>query len=327
MAVVKHRNKWRVEIYHKGKRIYRSKTFNEKLDAQIHEREYKEGINTTFISLCESRLEELELKRSKKHFKENLSLFQELIGRWGRKNITRQDIQEYLNEIARTSKAKANKRLRLVKALFNHGIAEGLIRQNPCQGIKRFPSTPKKRYIPPAEDIRKVLEKAEPEARNYLLVMIHTLGRMREVNRLKWSDIDFGRKIITLYTRKAKCSDLKSIRIPINEVLEATLKAINRESEWVFINPTTQKPYDHRDKLLKTLCHKAGVKYFSYHCLRHFGASLLDQYGVPITEIQAILGHERPTTTDHYLQGIRGGTRKAIKHLEGLHPQFTPPKS
>ncbi|MGD2098458.1 MAG: tyrosine-type recombinase/integrase [Desulfobacterales bacterium] len=43
---------------------------------------------------------------------------------------------------------------------------------------------------------------------------------------------------------------------------------------------------------MKTLCKKAGVKYFRYHALRHFGASLLEQANVPIGSIQRILGHE-----------------------------------
>jgi integrase len=320
MAIVKHRNKWRVEIYHRGKRIYRSQVFTEKLDAEIHEREYQQGlvgINTTFIQLCEARLEELELKRSSKHFKENQSLYKKLVALWGkRKLIVRQDVQDYLNNTARASKATANKHLRLIKALFNFGIMTGILRSNPCLGIQRFPNTPKKRYIPPASDIQKILSIAKPMDRCYLLVMIHTLGRMREVNNLKWEDVDFERRIITLYTRKAKCSDLKQNRVPINTTLEKILLTIPNNHEYIFPNPLTNKPYDHRKKFLGTLCRRADIKPFTFHCLRHFGASLLDSHGIPITEIQAILGHERPTTTDHYLQGIRGGTRTAIEHLD-----------
>ncbi|MDZ7598553.1 MAG: tyrosine-type recombinase/integrase [Desulfobacterales bacterium] len=42
---------------------------------------------------------------------------------------------------------------------------------------------------------------------------------------------------------------------------------------------------------MRTLCKKAGVKYFRYHALRHYGASMLDSARVPIGSIQRILGH------------------------------------
>jgi integrase len=323
LAVVKHQGKYRVEIYQKAKRVYRRSGFETELEAKIHEKEVLENleaINTGFIKLCDSRLEELELKRSEKHFNENLTLIkQELIPRWGRKKIiSRDDVESYLNEVAKKSRRTANKRLRLVKALFGHGVKRGWLLKNPCTGIERFPVEKAKRYIPPEEDIRMVLELAECQDRWYLLTLAHTMGRMREVNRLKWEDVDFQRGIVTLYTRKAKNSDLKPVRVPMNDDLRFVLHRVPRTSEYVFPNPMTGKPYDHRDKFLKTLCRDAGVKEFTYHCLRHFGASKLDAMGAPISDIQSILGHGRATTTDNYLQSLRGGTVQTIKKLEGL---------
>ncbi len=325
MAVFKRRDKWKVEIWKKGKRIYTKGGFLTELDALNHEAEVTESLptNTGFIKLAESRLEEIELRRSQKHFVENLSLIKgELIPIWGKKNvITRDDVEKYLNKIAETSKTKANKRLRLVKALFNHGIKRNWLRHNPCQGIERFPESKGKRYIPPIEDLKLVIEVAEAPGcldKFYLLTLLHTLGRMREVNRLKWDDVDFDRGFVTLYTRKAKCSDLKPVRVPMNADLRHVLKRVPRTSEYVFTNPRTETAYDHRDKFLHTLCQLAGVKEFTYHCLRHFGASALDEMGVSLTSIQSLLGHERPTTTDHYLQSLRGSANAGIKKLEGI---------
>jgi integrase len=334
MAVVKHRKKFRVEIYQNQVRVYRSKVYDTELDARIHEREILENleaINTGFVKLCEKRLEELELKRSEKHFNENLTLLKNLMKRWGRKQvISRDDVETYLNEVSKESKSKANKRLRLIKALFNHGIKRGWIRHNPCQGIERFPESKGKKYIPPIEDLKLVLEVSEAPGcidKMYLLVLIHTAGRMRAVNRLKWEDVDFERGFVTLYTRKAKSSDLKPIRVSMNDDLRKALLRVPRTIEikevpteciYVFTNPKTGTAYDHRDKFLHTLCKMAGVNDFTYHCIRHFTASALDDGGAPLTAIQGILGHEKPTTTDHYLQSLRGSQNMAIKKLEGI---------
>lgn len=124
--------------------------------------------------------------------------------------------------------------------------------------------------------------------------------------------------IVTLYTHKAKCSDLKPVRVPMNADLRVVLKKIPVAGDYVFTNPRTKTAHDHRDKLLRSLGDDAGVKEFTYHCLRHFTACTLDSLGVPIIEIQRILGHEKPTAIDWYLQRIGGGTRQAVAKLEGL---------
>jgi len=55
---------------------------------------------------------------------------------------------------------------------------------------------------------------------------------------------------------------------------------------------------------MRTLCEKAGARYFRFHALRQFGASLLDHGNVPIGSIQRILGHENRTRTEIYLYPI-----------------------
>ena len=50
-----------------------------------------------------------------------------------------------------------------------------------------------------------------------------------------------------------------------------------------------------------------------HHNLRHYGASKSVDEGVPITVIQVLLGHQRPTTTDIYLQSIRPDMIEAME--------------
>ena len=68
-------------------------------------------------------------------------------------------------------------------------------------------------------------------------------------------------------------------------------------------------------KLLKGLCKRAGVKYFSFHALRHYGASKLASEGEALTDIQALLGHMKATTTDIYLQSLSQSKRRAPEKL------------
>jgi integrase len=294
--------------------------FRTRQEAQIAEAEARKSLkrtNSSFIALCESRLKDLKLRRTEKYFRANRALIENLLLRWGKKKeITRDDVEQYLNDIAADSATAANAALREIKALFNHGVERQWITENPVKGIKMYSVQKAKRYIPSEDDIRKVFYTAEPNDRLYLLVIVHTLGRITAINRLKWEDVKEGH--ISLYTRKARNSDLKEIKIPMNEVLKEALSKIERAGDYVFINPITDKPYYYRSKFLKTLCKNAGVKPFTYHSLRHLSASKLDKEGVPITVIQRLLGHERATTTDIYLQTLRGSVEEAVKKLEDL---------
>jgi len=74
---------------------------------------------------------------------------------------------------------------------------------------------------------------------------------------------------------------------------------------------------------MRTLCDRAGVKYFRYHALRHFGASLLEQANVPIGSIQRLLGHEHRSTTEIYLHSIGESERGAMDVLNARFESFS----
>jgi integrase len=319
MAQVKHQGKWRYEFLKDGIR-HRKSGFPSKTEAMLAEAKAREQIgkiNSDFLRLCNSRLEEVEIHRSKNYFIQNKKTIEVLIARWATyETITRPDIEAYLNEIAKKSRHNANLKLRMIRALFNHGIERDWFMVNPCKGIHLFSVSKEKKYVPPLDCVIRVLAIANPIDKAYLLMIIHTLGRIREVNGLKWKDVTDTHLI--LKTRKARNSDEVSREIPLNATLKEVISGLDRSKEYVFTNPRTGDKYDYRDKFLKTLCKVAGVKEFTYHNLRHFGASMLANSGQGITTIQAILGHARATTTDIYLQNLAGSAEEALRALEGV---------
>ena len=317
--IERHGKMYRYDFLKEGVR-YKKGGFKTKQDAVQAEAEARVGaksINTDFLKLCTARLEDIEIRRGKSHFQENKRLFEILMERWGNfPQITTDDIEEYLKEVAKQSKPLANKRLRLVKALFNYGIKRNWFRFNPVSGIDYFGVERKTKYIPPIEDIDKVMSLATEEQRRYLTVISLTLARVREINNLRWEDVNFEENYLILRTRKAKNSDLVSRKIPMTVTVREVLLNLEHKGEYVFVNTRTRTKYDYRDKFLPKLCEKAEVKPFMYHALRHYGASKLSNAGVPLTDIQQLLGHQRATTTDIYLQSIKDSLKESIKKLE-----------
>ncbi len=58
--------------------------------------------------------------------------------------------------------------------------------------------------------------------------------------------------------------------------------AQDSESEYVFANPQTNKPYSDIKKQFKTLCDAAEIKNFTFHDLRHTAATRLVELGVDL---------------------------------------------
>jgi integrase len=173
-----------------------------------------------------------------------------------------------------------------------------------------------------------VIASADPDVQDYLITIQDTMGRMSEINRLTWDDVDLARKFVTLYTRKKKGGHLTPRKIfmtqRLSDILSRRFEKRDLSIQHVFCHKYwSQKegqfvtgPFIDRKRIMKTLCKKAGVKYFRFHALRHSGASIMDGNNVPIGSIQRILGHENRSTTEIYLHSIGEAEQSAIAVLE-----------
>jgi integrase len=221
-------------------------------------------------------------------------------------------------EIAGTTNNRyANRHLLELKAVFNLAVRENYLTKNFLNVIIKLRVEDTSKQVPDRGDIEKVLDLAQPLDRAYLEVILFTAARVREVNRLRWSDVDFGSRTLKLWTRKKKHGDKKFRVIPMIDRVRYSIRTAEESapagSIFVFTNPDmVQKypgdpekwAYDYRDKFLTTLCKKAGVPRFTYHEMRHNSASVLADRGVPVTVIQQILGHESIQTTNRYLHAL-----------------------
>ena len=133
---------------------------------------------------------------------------------------------------------------------------------------------------------------------------------------------------MVLYIRKKKGGHLTPRQVAMtNKVFEVlTRRHKNRVSDklWVFWHRywsvKNQKwiegPYNERKRFMKTLCKKAGVKYFRFHALRHAGASVMENSNISIGVIQKVLGHEKRSTTEIYLHNLGTSDRQAMDIFE-----------
>ncbi|SPF48338.1 hypothetical protein SBDP1_740022 [Syntrophobacter sp. SbD1] len=69
---------------------------------------------------------------------------------------------------AEESHYAANYDLRLLKALFNHGIRTKVIPENPMGDVPFLPVEKKIKYVPSADDIDRVIAVANLDTQDYL---------------------------------------------------------------------------------------------------------------------------------------------------------------
>jgi len=291
-----------------------------------------EVIDITFLELVESRLDFVKAYGCQRHYRDYVYMARRWIKRWNNllcNQITQDMIQQFIFERARDgTNQTGNKEIRFLRSLFNHGIEKKLVTENPVHGIKLLPVEKKRKYIPSKEDVLKVILAADPDIQDYLWAIKETLGRMSEINQLTWDDVDLEDKTVTLYTRKKKGGHRTPRKVPmtgkLHEILSRRFRQRDKTMSYVFCHTywsskTGEKnhgPFQDRSKIMRTLCKKAGVRYFRFHALRHFGASLMDHANVPKGSIQKILGHERRETTEIYLHSIGDAERDAIRIME-----------
>ncbi|MGV7224508.1 MAG: tyrosine-type recombinase/integrase [Nitrospinales bacterium] len=147
---------------------------------------------------------------------------------------------------------------------------------------------------------------------------------MSEVLESGWDDPNFEKRTMKLRTRKRKGGKLQTDLIPMSNTLFKCLRRRwnerDKTSPYIFPKPGGGI-YTKDDKpireMMARLCKKAGVKKFGFHAIRHHAAMILEDSGkATLREIQKMLRHQRPTTTDKYLEGLSPAMEKVADILD-----------
>ncbi len=166
----------------------------------------------------------------------------------------------------------------------------------------------KERYLTVKEQ-DKLLEACKQSHWNklYLLILLAltTGARKGELLNIKWSDINFHKKLITLegtQTSEAKgTKNGKSRLLPLTETALAELTRFRQLGNTLVFNSTVSHltPYEIRKPFAKAL-KQACISNFRFHDLRHTCASNLASNGATLFEIGEVLGHSSPEMTKRY---------------------------
>lgn len=207
---------------------------------------------------------------------------------------------------------RANRYRKNLLAAWHWGMdaLEGFPQEQPLlERIKPFPVDAGERYVPPEEDVIKVLNEAHGQDLVMLLTYYYTGARRGEVFRLTWADVNLTEARMRLVDHKAGGGRQRIRWLAMHPELVRALAwwrdARPLQVENVFMqlqnDAALGQPFKQRNKLMPLLCARAGARPFGFHALRHKAASIAFEAG-GLNAAQILMGHSRATTTDRYVR-------------------------
>ena len=198
-----------------------------------------------------------------------------------------------------------NRYLASLSSCFSYGVKElRWIKENPCRDITK-PKESKGRVRFLSDDERIALLKACESHKDLYLAVVLALttgARQSEVMTLRYSQIDFTRKVITLHDTKNGDKRALPLVGSAYTLLQERAKIRSLNDDRIFPPTRLAKKADCLDlrqpweKALKA----ANIKDFHWHDLRHTAASYLAMSGVSLVEISKILGHRTMQMVSRY---------------------------
>ena len=228
---------------------------------------------------------------------------------------------------------------RLLNAALRFAQEEGLIFKNPCRNIKIQPDEAREQRALSRSEQETLCRAAIRQNDLPALLGLYAGMRLGEVCALRWSDIDWEEKTVTVRRTAQRTASIKSREgtrtllmigspksrrshrvLPIPEFVLDQLRIAFQaaEADDAFIFGKAGRAAEPRtvQRRFQRLMKELGLSGVHFHTLRHSFATRLMELGIDIQTIGALLGHQSAKTTlDFYGHSLSEQQRYAVSLL------------
>lgn len=223
------------------------------------------------------------------------------------------------------SSSRVNDIKKVFGTIIEDAVRDEVIMSNPVRKSRPLPAHQQKEVEPfSLDEIGMILDSAVGQDKNLIATLFMTGIRTGELIGLKWSDIDFEKREISIKRAvrrgiESTPKTISSIRtIPLLNSLFTYM--VNQfditgdKNSYVFLNINDNHYFDSknlRDGLWKKVLKKAGVIYRTIYQTRHTFCSINLQNGEDLIWTSKILGHKNPKITlEKYSKFIPSSTKR-----------------
>lgn len=175
------------------------------------------------------------------------------------------------------------------------------VTENPAAGLSMGPDVQRSRFLNEQEIERLkaslIMDENRTAARAIMLLLL-TGARRNEITFAKWDYIDWKNR--TLLVPKSKSGRPRVITLNNSAIALLTTTPRVEGNPFIFPSPVNGRPsaslYFPWDRIRK----RAGLADVRLHDLRHTFASILVNKGEQLYDVQTLLGHANPRTTQRY---------------------------
>lgn len=261
-----------------------------------------------------------------------------LLGRKKAKDVTRADVQRFMQDVAagktacdektgkrgraivEGGKGTATRTVGLLGGIFTFAVERGICPSNPVQGVKRYKDRKGERFLSARELAAlglglRVMEQTEtisPIMADAIRLLLLTGCRKSEVLSLKWSFVDFERGYLRLPDSKTG-----EKVVPLGAPALKLLSEVTRLSEWVFPAASGAGHLVGLPRAWEGVREWCGLEGVRLHDLRHSFASVGAVSGDSLPVIGALLGHADSKTTSRYAHLTQDPIKAAANRIAG----------
>ena len=192
----------------------------------------------------------------------------------------------------------------VLNCFFDWCLNEEYISKNPCKTIKEIKYEAEPRRSLTRMQLEQVRRACETKRDLAIVDVLYSTGcRVSELVNMRFTDMDTNKGTIEIIG-KGKKHNTVYLNDSAKLSLEEYLKERKGDSEYLFISE--YRPYNKLstrsvEAMFRDMSKKLNIK-LTPHILRHTSATLALQSGMPITQVQKMLGHSSVNTTQIYAE-------------------------
>lgn len=325
MSIFKQNDYWMVNISHEGERYRRKSPINSRNGALTFEGELRAkiangesidkkamSIQNTFKDFAKEWMEKYVIVHNKhsEQIQKKSILNKHLLpyfGEYKLGQINGKIINDYKAEKlaeGKLAKKSINNHLAILSKLLNTAMEWDVVKSVPV--IKRLKTPPVEFDHLSNNEQELLLSNAKGIYYDMILIAMDTGLRISEMTVLKWEDINFQNRTLTVSRAKVKkvIGSTKSNKIRHVNLTDRLydLLIVNKDKRgYIFTDEKGDSIIAKRTRRnLYRICEKAGLRKIGWHTLRHTFASRLASLGAPIISIKELLGHSSIEITMRY---------------------------